>query len=491
MPKIFETFDDIHTVNNNGSEKLGQGSFSKVKLVCHRSDPDKWYAMKEIAIHNEKDRNLVFKEINLHMTLEHPNIIHFEDYIETPEIVYIFLEYAPNGDLFGYMNKQKPNDKSLLKIFYQTCTAIEYIHSKNIMHRDLKPENILLDENNNAKICDFGWSAEYFEDVKRETLCGTFEYMAPEVFFRNQQTKKTDIWSLGILLYELYHGYAPFRGIRMDTVMYAIMRNVVAFKKSVPSDVKDLIVKILIFDQKKRPSIEEILEHQLIANFIKEKDDHSTDKENIDRVSKISNNEATDKEAKHMATTNNYHNTIANTSETEMPPKNFVKQPSTHYNTPNTNYNSAYKPSDYSNYFKKKTRTEDCSSFKSFNSVDKIASSTKNDVKRYKASFTQAKPGYSSHNLYFAKSTKLNSSFSSNIPSNVKIRSQRTIVNPFSTNVDCSGFNTYAKADVGNHAIKNAYNSPASAHKYNFVKKSTFQEGEKNRIGQFNMPARQ
>lgn len=79
----------------------------------------------------------------------------------------------------------------------------------------------------------------------------------------------------------------------MDTVMYVIMRNVVAFKKSVPSEVKDLIIKILIFDQKKRPSIEEIPKHHLIANFIKEKYDHSPDKENIDKDGKINSNEGT------------------------------------------------------------------------------------------------------------------------------------------------------------------------------------------------------
>lgn len=78
------------------------------------------------------------------------------------------------------------------------------------MHRDLKPENILLDKKQNVKICDFGWSAEYKEQEIRQTLCGTYEYMAPEIFFKNKQTKKTDIWALGVLLYEILHGHAPF-----------------------------------------------------------------------------------------------------------------------------------------------------------------------------------------------------------------------------------------------------------------------------------------
>ena len=86
------------------------------------------------------------------------------------------------------------------------------------MHRDLKPENILLDKDYNIKLCDFGWSALYADDVLRETMCGTFEYMAPEIYKRKNQTKKTDVWSLGILLYELFHGHPPFRGSTLGMI---------------------------------------------------------------------------------------------------------------------------------------------------------------------------------------------------------------------------------------------------------------------------------
>jgi serine/threonine protein kinase len=71
------------------------------------------------------------------------------------------------------------------------------------MHRDLKPENLLLDKDLNVKVCDFGWSVEYSESCSRKTLCGTYEYMAPEVFKGQNQTTKADVWGLGILLYEL------------------------------------------------------------------------------------------------------------------------------------------------------------------------------------------------------------------------------------------------------------------------------------------------
>lgn len=94
------------------------------------------------------------------------------------------MEYAPNGDLFHRIHRNKLESDELLRIFYQVCLGIRYLHAKNIMHRDLKPENVLLDKDMNVKICDFGWSTEYFEGVCRETLCGTYEYMAPEVLLR-------------------------------------------------------------------------------------------------------------------------------------------------------------------------------------------------------------------------------------------------------------------------------------------------------------------
>ncbi len=83
----------------------------------------------------------------------------------------------------------------------------------NIIHRDLKPENLLLDENGNIKICDFGWSAEFSnQNQKRTTFCGTIDYMAPEMIQDKSHDHTLDIWCLGVLLYELLHGKAPFKG---------------------------------------------------------------------------------------------------------------------------------------------------------------------------------------------------------------------------------------------------------------------------------------
>ena len=208
--KVFNSLEEVQRQNEQTGSKLGAGSFAKVSLVTHISNPDVLYAMKEVEKRSAKSVQLIQKEVKLHASLSHPHIIKFIDFIDTPNRMYIFLEYARHGDMYGYINRNKLTDDECLRLFYQTCEAISYIHGKNIMHRDLKPENILVDGDLNVKICDFGWSAEYLPTEIRQTLCGTYEYMAPEVFFRKQQTKKTDVWALGILLYELFHGNAPF-----------------------------------------------------------------------------------------------------------------------------------------------------------------------------------------------------------------------------------------------------------------------------------------
>lgn len=84
------------------------------------------------------------------------------------------------------------------------------MHGKNIIHRDIKPENILIDKHYNVKLADFGWSRELVSGVNRKTFCGTYEYMAPEILKLKPQSKKVDIWSLGILLYELFEGSSPY-----------------------------------------------------------------------------------------------------------------------------------------------------------------------------------------------------------------------------------------------------------------------------------------
>ena len=180
----------------------------------------------------------------------------------------ILLEYAEKGDLFNHLNKKGGFPvKEACKYFTQTALALQHIHSCKLIHRDIKPENLLLDRNYNIKLCDFGWSAEYDEELRRETVCGTYEYMAPEILFHKQQTTGIDIWALGILLYELLHNKAPYSGRSMSDVKKKIITSTIKFMPKMDPDAKDLIQKILRVKNDDRPSIKQILAHPFVMRY--------------------------------------------------------------------------------------------------------------------------------------------------------------------------------------------------------------------------------
>lgn len=141
------------------------------------------------------------------MPLTHPNIIHFYDAIQESHMVYLLIEYAANGCLFFYINSRCGLSEHLaLRFLYQTTLAVDYLHANKIIHRDIKPENILMDSEFNVKLCDFGWSCNIRDNEYRMSVCGTYEYMPPEVLDRIGHNNKVDMWCLGILLYEMLHG---------------------------------------------------------------------------------------------------------------------------------------------------------------------------------------------------------------------------------------------------------------------------------------------
>ena len=120
------------------------------------------------------------------------------------------MDYASNGTLNDLIIKSSRIEVRLaFKYFIQVVSAVNFLHENELVHRDIKPENILLDDNNNVKLCDFGWCAQ-LNLGNRLTYCGTYEYMAPEMIKEIPYSYSIDIWSLGILLFELIEGYSPF-----------------------------------------------------------------------------------------------------------------------------------------------------------------------------------------------------------------------------------------------------------------------------------------
>ena len=151
-----------------------------------------------------------------------------------------------------------------MNIFISVCESVQFMHDNKMIHRDIKPENILLDKNLEPKLCDFGWSIELKKNEKRQTFCGTYEYMAPEIFESENYFSAVDVWSLGVLLFELFHGRSPFVGNSIFSIYKNIIKEAIQFNDDFDELGKDLIWKILRLNPLERLTALEILQHPFI-----------------------------------------------------------------------------------------------------------------------------------------------------------------------------------------------------------------------------------
>jgi len=263
-------FDFLHNPSDKNS-KLGVGSFASVKLAKDKKT-GKQHAIKMISMHPTKmtssDLHNIKTEISIHRKLEHPNIVKFYDYIQKDHHVYLVLDYAEGGNLYSYIHKKKNlSADEIFRFFYQTCLAFQYLHQNDVLHRDLKPENLLLDKDRNIKLCDFGWAARKINE-KRLTFCGTYEYMAPEIVYKKHYDYRVDIWSLGVLLYELIHREAPYKGRSLPEISKSLSKTQITFSSSINPQAKDLILKILKTNPSERLSIAQILSHPWVQSHL-------------------------------------------------------------------------------------------------------------------------------------------------------------------------------------------------------------------------------
>jgi serine/threonine protein kinase len=184
---------------------------------------------------------------------------------------------------------RKLDEKTTALVTIQLCKALGYLHERKIIHRDIKPENILLDGQDSVKLADFGWSNFEEKFKKRETYCGTIDYLAPEMAdHSHRHDHRVDIWSVGVLIYELLTGNAPFAptkpGASNSEIELETKRNILKqkfeFPKDFPQLAKDLVKKILVLKPEDRLPIDKILSHPWLSRYIEE----SPDKTRIQRT---------------------------------------------------------------------------------------------------------------------------------------------------------------------------------------------------------------
>lgn len=232
---------------------LGTGTFGRVYLTRFRST-NNYFAMK-VLLKTEVVRLKQVEHINSEKDIlaqvHHPFIVNLACTFQDPANLYLLLEYVPGGELFTHLRRAGRFTNAITKFYTsEIYLAIEYLHSQDIIYRDLKPENLLLDKRGHIKITDFGFAKKIVD--RTWTLCGTPEYLAPEIIQSKGHGKAADWWALGILIFEMIAGYPPF----FDDNPFGIYEKILAGKVHFPSHIdpyaKDLIKRLLAQDRSKR-----------------------------------------------------------------------------------------------------------------------------------------------------------------------------------------------------------------------------------------------
>ena len=236
---------------------LGKGSFGKVLLVRYKKN-QKLYAMKILKkavimknneeIHTKTERKILAK-------INHPFIVSLYFAFQDEKKLYLITEFMQGGELFYHLHRERffSNERTQ---FYaaEIVLALDHLHKNNCIYRDLKPENVLLDKDGHIKLADFGLSKIMLEKNKAKafTLCGTPDYLAPEILEDKGYDKTVDWWSLGALIYEMLVGYSPFKMKKGEQL------NIEKYKAPVPlhnhftPEAKMIITDLLVVEPSKR-----------------------------------------------------------------------------------------------------------------------------------------------------------------------------------------------------------------------------------------------
>jgi len=298
------------------------GRFSVVKGALHLKERSK-YAVKVVenkSLGDEENLEALETEIAILRKLDHPHIVALKEVVVTRLDTFIVMELLSGGELFNRIVEQgRFNEKSAAALFAQILLSMEYLHSLNIVHRDVKPENILYVKEGSSevrfirgpgggdrcchcrvflllcsppshchahvglqiKLIDFGYAGVWEASKQLTGLCGTPDYVAPEVltWYEDDENgtpygKGSDLWSLGVLLYVILSGCSPFSADEEEAILQLVNEGKYEFHESEWSEVsapaKDLISKLLVVDPEQRLTMEGMLEHGWLKEAVAE-----------------------------------------------------------------------------------------------------------------------------------------------------------------------------------------------------------------------------
>jgi tRNA A-37 threonylcarbamoyl transferase component Bud32 len=250
------------------SKSIGQGTFGKVKLGIHTMTSEKVAikVLQKSKIKEAADVERVSREIAILKKVNHDQVVRLFEVIDTPQAIYLIMEFCEGGELFDYIVKHtRIKETVAVKFFHQIIDGIDYLHKTHVIHRDLKPENLLMQrrpEGWHIKVVDFGLSNTDEGNRLLKTACGSPCYAAPEMIAgKKYKGPLADLWSVGVILFAMVCGYLPFEDNNTSQLYKKILRGAYKAPKFISPQVNDLIARILNTDPNHRYTVADIRRH--------------------------------------------------------------------------------------------------------------------------------------------------------------------------------------------------------------------------------------
>uniref|UniRef100_A0A8C1PRN1 Serine/threonine-protein kinase PLK n=1 Tax=Cyprinus carpio TaxID=7962 RepID=A0A8C1PRN1_CYPCA len=255
---------------------LGKGGFARCYEMTDLAN-NKMYAVKVIPqsrVSKPHQREKITNEIELHKSLQHKHVVKFSHHFEDQDNIYIFLELCSRKSLAHiWKARHTLTDPEVRYYLKQIISALKYLHNKGILHRDLKLGNFFVNENMDLRLGDFGLAAK-LETVeqRKKTICGTPNYLAPEVLNRQGHGTESDVWSLGCVMYTLLCGNPPFETLDLKETYKCIKEVRYSLPQSLTPSAQKLISAVLQKDPSDRLTLDQILAHEYFTkSFTPEK----------------------------------------------------------------------------------------------------------------------------------------------------------------------------------------------------------------------------
>jgi aurora kinase, other len=242
---------------------LGRGKFGDVYLARERKS--KFIvaikAIKKSQLQKAGVEHQLRREIEIQTHLRQRNILRMYGYFFDEKRIYLVLEFAPGGELYKQLTARGHfSEATTARYILDLSRAFSYCHAKHVIHRDIKPENLLIGQRGDIKIADFGWSV-HAPTSRRTTLCGTLDYLPPEMVEGREHDATADVWSLGVLMYEFLVGSPPFEAEGYRATYRRISSVDLRFPNIVSPGARDLISRFLVKEQSKRIQLSEVPKH--------------------------------------------------------------------------------------------------------------------------------------------------------------------------------------------------------------------------------------